>query len=319
MDQPIKVGVSACLLGQPVRYDGGHKRDRYLTDTLSRYFVFVPVCPETECGLGVPREPMRLEGEAARPRLVTRSSRADLTDRMEAWARSRVEALAADDLAGFIFKAKSPSCGLARIKVYGASGAPVPKGTGLFARAFLERFPLLPAQEEGRLQDPKLRENFIERLFTLARWRQAMAGDDGGRLTARLVAFQASHKLLLMAHSPALARQMGRLTAEAAAWPADGLRQSYETMLMRALALPATPAKHANVLQHALGYLKKILPGPDKAELLDSIERCRQGVLPLIVPVTLLGHHIRKHGIAYLQQQVYFRPHPLELQLRNHV
>jgi uncharacterized protein YbbK (DUF523 family)/uncharacterized protein YbgA (DUF1722 family) len=318
MNQPIRVGVSACLLGRPVRYDGSHKRDRYVTDTLGRHFEFVPVCPEVECGLGVPREPMRLAGAPGTPRLVTIKTGLDLTERLTAWARRRVEELAATELSGCIFKSKSPSCGLARVKVYGETGTPVPRGVGLFARAFLDRFPRLPVEEEGRLADEGRRENFIERLFTLARWRQALAGDGSTGLVARIVAFQTRHKLLLMAHSPGLARQMGRLVAEAAAWPADGLRQSYETMLMRTMALPATPAKQANVLHHALGHLKKVLTGPEKTELLESIDDHRRGLIPLLVPMTLLWHHVRTHAVTALQEQVYFRPHPLELKLRNH-
>jgi uncharacterized protein YbgA (DUF1722 family)/uncharacterized protein YbbK (DUF523 family) len=318
MDQPIRVGVSACLLGRPVRYDGGHKRDRYLTDTLSRYFEFVPVCPEVECGLGVPREAMRLVGDPEAPRLVAIKTGADLTERMTAWARQRVEELAQAELAGFIFKSKSPSSGMARVKVYGEKGVPRPTGVGLFARVFMDRFPRIPVEEEGRLTDAGLRENFIERIFTLVRWRRTLAGDGATGLVARLIAFQAGHKLLLMAHSPQLARQMGRLTAEAASWPTDALGQSYETMLMQALSLPATPAKQANVLHHALGYLKKILSDQEKTELLELIDQHRRGILPLIVPVTLLAHHIRKHDVAYLKEQVYFRPHPLELKLRNH-
>lgn len=319
MREAIRIGVSACLLGRPVRYDGGHKRDRYVTDILGQYFEFVPVCPEVECGLGVPREPMRLEGDPAAPRLVASKTRLDLTERLTAWARDRAGELAGENLAGYLFKAKSPSCGLFRVKVFGASGAPVPRGTGLFARIFQERFPLLPVEEEGRLQDAKLRENYIERLFTLARWRKALADDGAAGPAARLVGFQTGHKLLLMAHSPDIARQMGRIAAQAGQRPADELRPAYEALLMRAMALPATPAKQANVLQHAMGYLKKVLSPWEKTELLEAIDHHRRGILPLVVPVTLLGHHIRKHDVAYLTDQVYFRPHPVELKLRNHV
>jgi len=319
MSETIRVGVSACLLGRPVRYDGGHKLDRYVADTLGRCFEFVPVCPEVECGLGVPREPMRLVGDPDAPRLAAIKTGIDLTGRMLAWAARRVEELAGENLCGFIFKSKSPSSGFTRVKVYNDKGSPVERGVGLFARAFMDRFPLVPVEDEGRLHDEKLRENFIERIFTLDRWRRTLAGDGATGLPARLVAFAASHKLLLMAHSPDMARQIGRLAAEAGTRPAETLRQDYEALLMRALALPATPAKHANVLHHAMGYFKKMLTAGEKAELLEVIDNHRLGHVPLIAPVTLVAHYARKYDVAYLQEQVYLRPHPVELRLRNHV
>lgn len=319
MAETIRVGVSACLLGEPVRYDGGHKRDPYIVETLGKFFEFVPVCPEVECGLGVPREPMRLEGDPGAPRLVTIKTRVDLTERMRQWALGRVAELADEDLCGYIFKSKSPSSGMARVKVYNDKGVPSPHGTGLFARAFMDRFPRIPVEDEGRLHDAALRENFIERIFTLSRWRKALDGDGQTGLVARIVAFTTTHKLLLMSHSPELARQLGRLTAEAKNWPADALRESYETILMRALALPATPAKHTNVLEHIAGYFKKQLDADEKAELREIIASYRTGLVPLIVPVTLLAHYTRKYDVAYLRDQHYLRPHPVELALRNHV
>ncbi|MYL83523.1 DUF1722 domain-containing protein [Desulfovibrio aerotolerans] len=318
MTEPIRVGVSACLLGQPVRYDGGHKCDRYVADTLGRYFEFVPVCPEVECGLGVPREAMRLVGDPDAPRLMTIKTGVDLTERMRSFAVARAQALAEENLCGFIFKSKSPSSGFTRVKVYNDKGAPAERGVGLFARAFLDRFPRLPVEDEGRLHDDKLRENFIERIFTLKRWRDTLAGDGQTSLTARVIAFTSRHKLLLMAHSPQLARQIGRLTAEAKNWPADALLQSYETLLMQALSLPATPAKHANVLQHIMGYFKTILTADEKVELNEVIDNYRLGLVPLIVPITLLGHYTRKYDVAYLKDQAYLTPHPIELKLRNH-
>lgn len=319
MSETIRVGVSACLLGQPVRYDGGHKRDAYIVETLGRFFEFVPVCPEVECGLSVPRDPMRLTGDPDAPRLVVIKTGQDLTEHMRSFAARRVEELAGEDLCGFIFKSKSPSSGMTRVKVYPeGGGAPVTKGVGLFARVFLDRFPLLPTEEEGRLHDEKLRENFIEHVFTLHRWRQTLAGDGNTGLLARLVAFTASHKLLLMSHSPQIARQIGRLTATARDQPADTLRHAYETLLLRALALPATPAKHVNVLEHIAGYFKKHLSAAEKTELGEIITQYRAGLLPLIVPVTLLAHYTRKYDVAYLAGQYYLHPHPVELKLRNH-
>jgi uncharacterized protein YbgA (DUF1722 family)/uncharacterized protein YbbK (DUF523 family) len=319
MSDTIRVGVSACLLGQPVRYDGGNKHDRYVTDTLGQYFEFVPVCPEVECGLGIPRLAMRLMGAPEAPRLVTIKTGLDLTDQMRDYAARRVEELAGENLGGFIFKSKSPSSGMTRIKVYNDKGSPAERGVGLFARAFMDRFPLLPVEDEGRLHDPGIRENFIERIFALARWRAALAEDGQTGLIARVIAFTSSHKLLFMAHSPQLARQIGVLTAEAKNRPADDLRLSYETLLMKTLSLPATPAKHTNVLQHIAGYFKKQLSTDEKAELGEVIDNFRQGLLPLIVPVTLLAHYTRKYDVAYLKGQVYLQPHPIELKLRNHV
>jgi uncharacterized protein YbgA (DUF1722 family)/uncharacterized protein YbbK (DUF523 family) len=319
MSDSIRVGVSACLLGENVRYDGGHKRDAYVVETLGQHFEFVSVCPEVECGLGVPRPAMRLMGDPEAPRLVAIKTGVDLTDRMRDYAARRVEELAGENLGGFIFKSKSPSSGMTRIKVYSDKGSPAERGVGLFARAFMDRFPLLPVEDEGRLHDPGIRENFIERIFALARWRAALAGDGPRGLIARIIAFTSSHKLLFMAHSPQLARQIGVLTAEAKTRPANDLRLSYETLLMKTLALPATPAKHTNVLQHIAGYFKKQLSADEKAELGEVIDNFRQGLLPLIVPVTLLAHYTRKYDVAYLKGQVYLQPHPIELKLRNHV
>ncbi|MGB2937435.1 MAG: DUF523 and DUF1722 domain-containing protein [Phycisphaerae bacterium] len=313
--EKIRLGASACLLGERVRYDGGHKHDRYLTGTLGRHVEWVPVCPEVECGLSVPREAMHLEGDPASPRLVTIRTHVDHTDRMLAWVRRRVEELAREDLCGYVFKANSPSSGMERVRVYGAGGVPRKVGVGLFARAFMDCFPLLPVEDEGRLHDPALRENFIERVFALKRYRDALSAK-GGR--GALVAFHSAEKLLLMAHSPALAQEMGRLVARAKDLPLPDLRARYETLLLKALALKATPPKHANVLQHMMGYLKKNLSGDEKQEMLALVGDYRAGLVPLIVPVTLMKHYVRKYAVVYLAQQTYLEPHPVELALRNH-
>jgi uncharacterized protein YbgA (DUF1722 family)/uncharacterized protein YbbK (DUF523 family) len=315
-EAPLRIGVSSCLLGHKVRYDGGHKHDRWITDVLGAHVEFVPVCPELECGLGVPREAMHLEGSPAAPRLVTIRSGRDLTDRMLEFARGRVEALAAEDLCGFIFKSDSPSSGMERGKVYGAPGSsPQKTGVGLFARAFMDRFPLIPVEEEGRLHDARLRENFIEAIFTLRRWRDLRRAPTA----SGWIAFHAAHKYLLMSHSPTLLKEMGRLVS---APPRRGLEEAldpYEALLLAALRTKPTPSKHANVLMHLLGYFKHDLGAPEKAELLEVIGHYRAGFVPLIVPVTLLRHHVRLHGKAYLAESVYLEPHPVELALRNHV
>ncbi len=319
--RPIRLGVSACLLGQPVRYDGGHKHDRWITGELGRYVEFVPVCPEVEAGFGVPRESMRLVGDPESPSLITNVSGQDKTSAMESWAKRRVEELASEDLCGFIFKSKSPSSGMTRVKVYSAKGGmPVHKGVGIFARAFMARFPLLPVEDEGRLHDPKLRENFIERIFVLRDWRDAREKCDtpDGLKIAPLVAFHTRRKLQLMAHSPALAREMGKLVAGAKGVQAISLLADYEKLLLTAMSRIATVPKNVNVLQHMAGYFRKLLGTDERKELEEVIEAYRAGLTPLIVPVTLFNHHVRKHGVSYLSEQAYLHPHPLELKLRNY-
>jgi len=302
-------------LGEKVRYDGVGKRDRFLTDTFGQFVEWVPVCPEVECGLPIPREAMHLEGDPESPRLVTIRTHIDHTPRMKKWARKRVRELEGEDLAGYIFKANSPSSGMERVKVYGDSGAPSKVGVGMWAREFMDHFPLLPVEEEGRLHDPNLRENFIERVFALRRYRDAMKPRRSRRA---LVEFQASHKLQLMAHAPAVQKEMGRLVARGKELPPDDLYSSYEELLMSAMKRQATPGKNANVLQHALGYFKRQLQSDEKQEALEVIEDYRRGNTPLIVPVTLLRHHVRKYDVEYLTAQTYFAPHPIELKLRNH-
>jgi uncharacterized protein YbgA (DUF1722 family)/uncharacterized protein YbbK (DUF523 family) len=313
--EKIRIGVSSCLLGEKVRYDGQGKLDRYIADTLSQWFEYVPVCPEFELGLGVPRETMRLEGDPEQPRLMTNKSRVDLTDRMQAWCSARVEALEAENLCGFIFKSKSPSSGMERVKVYQSGGMPVNRGRGLFAKAFMERFPLLPVEEEGRLHDPGLRENFIERVFTLKRWRE-MLSDDATR--GGLVRFHAQHKYLLMSHSLPHYRSLGRLVADLKGRRLAQVQAEYLAGLMEALRLRATVRKQVNVLQHMAGYFKKQLDPDEKQELQELINHYHEGVVPLVVPVTLINHYVRKYGEAYLADQYYLHPHPVELQLRNH-
>jgi len=294
----------------------GHRLDHFLTDTLGKYVEYVPVCPEFECGLGVPREPMRLVGDAAAPRLVTTRTQRDLTDGMVRWARRRVGELEKEDLCGFIFKSGSPSSGLHNVRIYDSNGVPARKGVGLFARMFTERFPLLPVEDEGRLHDERIRENFIEQLFTLIRWRAAARK---GKRPRNLVDFHTDHKLLLMSHSPKHATAMGKLVAQAKSISADTLYERYLALLMEALRLKTTPKKNTNVLQHIMGYFKKVIPGDEKQELLDVIDRYRNELLPLVVPVTLINHFVRTFNQPYLQRQYYLNPHPIELQLRNHV
>lgn len=315
MTEMIKVGVSACLLGEKVRFDGGHKHDHYITDTLGPYFTFVPVCPEVGCGLPVPREAMRLEGDPAAPRLMTGKSRVDLTAQMQTFCAHQVKELEAEDLCGFIFKKNSPSSGLFRVKVYN-NGMAAKSGRGLFADAVARHFPLLPLEEEGRLNDPPLRENFIERVFSYRRWKGFLAA---APTLGKLVEFHTAHKLLMMAHSPEHYRQLGALVAHGKELPAAELYRQYEELLMKGLALHATTAKNTNVLQHIMGYFKKELDPAEKAELLEVIGQYHDHLLPLIVPLTLLKHYVRKYDQTYLLGQIYLSPHPAQLMLRNHV
>ena len=313
--EKIRIGVSACLLGQNVRYDGGHQRDRYITDTLGRWFEWVPVCPEVEYGLPIPREAMRLVGDPETPRLITIRTRIDHTDGMLSWADKRLEALAAEDLCGFIFKSRSPSFGMAAVKVYPETGMAVKKGVGIFAGAFMRRFPLLPVEEDGRLNDPVLRENFIERIFVYRRWRGLERRNGGMK---ELVAFHAEHKLLILSHSPKHLTILGRLVANPDRMKLAALREEYFLNLMEGLRLTATVRKQTNVLEHMAGYFKKKLTPDEKKELGEVIGNYHQGLLPLIVPVTLIAHYVRLHGEPYLQKQIYLHPHPIELMLRNH-
>jgi uncharacterized protein YbgA (DUF1722 family)/uncharacterized protein YbbK (DUF523 family) len=305
-----------CLLGEKVRYDGGHKRDRFLTDTLGEFFEWVPVCPEVELGMGTPREPIHLVQLHGEIRLAGTRSETDHTEAMRSYARRRVEQLARETLSGYILKKDSPSCGLERVRVYVGKGHATRSGRGLFAAALTERFGNLPIEEEGRLCDPRLRENWIERVFAYhrlqslwsARWR---IGD--------LVAFHTAHKLVLLAHSPKEYQQIGRLIASAKSVARAELRARYEREFMAALTNLATRGRHTNVLQHMTGYFRDRLDDASRRELLDCIEDYRRGLVPLIVPVTLVAHFVRLFDIDYLKGQHYLAPHPKELALRNHV
>ncbi len=314
--EEVRLGISRCLLGEAVRYDGGHKLDRFLRDTLGQYVEYVPVCPEVECGLGVPREAMHLEGDPDAPRLITTRTRRDMTDQMLAWAHRRVVELEDEGLCGFIFKSNSPSSGMERVKITNQSGMPRKVGRGVFAGIFMKHFPSLPVEEEGRLHDPALRENFIERMFVLKRW-QEMVGR--GRRLDGLVEFHTRHKLLIMAHSPKQNTLLGGLVATAKGTLTTELFEKYQVLLMDALKLRATVKKQINVLQHLMGYFKKDLSGDEKQELLEAIDHYREGYIPLIVPITLINHYVRKYNQPYLKLQYYLNPHPVELHLRNHV
>jgi uncharacterized protein YbgA (DUF1722 family)/uncharacterized protein YbbK (DUF523 family) len=315
-----RVGISACLLGEEVRFDGGHKRDRFLTDVLGAHVEWVPVCPEVEMGLGTPRETLRLirpsEGLGGL-RMVTTRTGVDHTEGMQRWAATRLEELRRDDdLCGYVLKKDSPSCGMERVKTYGGGGMPERNGRGLFAEALMRRFPTLPVEEEGRLSDPRLRDNFIERVFAFRRVKDLFRT---GWTTGQLVRFHTTHKMALLAHSTVKYNELGRLVAEGGKGPKKELREAYERLFMQALSIMATPRRHANVLLHMAGHLKQLVDAESRRELVQSIDDYRTGLVPLIVPLTLLKHHVRAHRIEYLAGQTYLEPHPRELMLRNHV
>ena len=315
-DLRIRVGISACLLGEPVRYDGGHKRDPYLVEILGRYVEWVPVCPEVELGLGTPRETLRLVRIGEDVRMVMPKTGQDHTEGMRALARKRVHELEKENLCGYILKKGSPSCGMERVRVFDAHGVPAKSGRGLFAEALLHHFPNLPVEEEGRLSDPRLRENFIERAFAYRRLRTLFAAR---WKVGELVTFHTAHKLLLMAHSPKAYASLGRLVAEAKRIPRATLCERYESEFMRVLGEIATAKRHANVLQHIVGYFRDQLDADSRRELLSLIEDYRRSLVPLIVPITLIRHYVRRFDVAYLRGQIYLQPHPKELMLRNHV
>jgi uncharacterized protein YbgA (DUF1722 family)/uncharacterized protein YbbK (DUF523 family) len=313
---PLRLGISRCLLGDEVRFDGGHKQNEFLKEVLGRYVEWVPVCPEVEAGLGTPREAMRLVDDVQKPRLMTIKSGTDHTRALEAMSTNRIEQLKDMDLSGYVFKKGSPSCGIERVRVYNEHGVVNRKGVGLFAQAFIKRFPLIPVEEEGRLCEPALRENFIERIFCYRRWQDLVQRE----ITRQaLVQFHTIHKYLLLAHHPQQYEVLGRLVGEAHHLRPKELAHRYGELFMKVLAVKTTVRKHVNVLQHILGYFKERLGIHEKAELLGVIGDYHHGLTPLIVPLTLIKHYVRIFDVGYIRDQVYLNPHPKELMLRNHV
>lgn len=314
-DRRVRIGISACLLGANVRYDGGHKRNDFLVDTLGRFVDWVPICPEAESGLGTPREPMRLARVGDTVRLITVSSGRDVTSTLEQYAEGRVGRLDGEGLCGFVLKSDSPSCGLHRVKISDDAGDVSRARRGIFTSRLVERFPDLPAEEEGQLSDPRLCDNFIERVFAYSRLRELFAS----RWTiGALVRFHTAHKLIVMAHSPDVYRQLGRFVARSQAMHRADVERRYTSMLMSALAIVATPQRHTNVLQHMAGYFKNRLDAASKAELGASIEDYRCERVPRVVPMTLIRHHVRTHDVPYLARQLYLEPYPSELMIRVH-
>lgn len=317
-DEKLKIGVSQCLLGEEVRYDGGHKRNRFITDTLSDYVTFTPVCPEVEVGMPTPREAIRLVGDPSAPKLIGIQSSKDQTEAMRTWSTAKVGWLEEQSLDGYIFKKDSPSCGLFRVRVYDPdSGIPSRDGRGIYSAQVVETFPMLPVEEEGRLNDPPLRENFISRIFTFRRWKQFLAKQ---RSPGGLVAFHTAHKMSFLSHSPVHYHELGRIVGCAGSSSFDEVLAEYAEKMTQCVQVLATPGKHTNVIMHLMGFIKDALDAGDKAELLDLVDQMRNRILPLIVPITLLKHHLSKCETPdWVGAQVYLKPYPGELMLRNHV
>jgi uncharacterized protein YbbK (DUF523 family)/uncharacterized protein YbgA (DUF1722 family) len=310
----VRVGISSCLLGEQVRYDGGHKRDAFLTEALGRHVEFVPLCPEVEIGLGVPRPTLHLARRGEEVRMVVSDSGEDLTERMRPWARAAAERIARAELDGYVLKRSSPSCGMERVKVYDENGVPSRSGRGLFAEALLERLPLLPVEEEGRLRDARLREHFVARVFAHARVREFLSAD---WTPGDLVGFHSREKMLVRVHDPGLASELGRLVAEAGELDRTELAERYAELHARALAKPATPGRHQDVLEHLAGHVKDEVSSADRAELQTAIEEYREGIVPLAVPLALLRRHIRAASADWAAAQVYLEPAPRGLGLRS--
>lgn len=316
MKDHITIGVSACLLGQKVRFDAGHKQDRYITDILGGYYKFVPVCPEVEVGMPTPRESVHLVGDPVNPRMVGVKSGEDWTERMRRYNVERPKRLEKHNLCGYILKKDSPSCGMERVRVYGDKGIPTRNGRGMYASALLKHFPLLPIEEEGRLQDARLRENFIVRVFAYKRLLDLFSAS---YRRGDIITFHARHKYLLLAHSPEHYRTLGQLVANIKKYKPAEFIDNYSRLFMEALSVKTTARKNVNVLHHIIGYLKQYLDASEKKYILDVIEDYHKGLVPLVVPVTLIRHYIEKFDIEYIRDQIYLNPHPKELMLRNHV
>lgn len=315
-NEKIKIGVSSCLLGEEVRWNGGHKRDRYVTDVLGEFFDWEPVCPEVEVGMGTPRETVQLQGSLKAPKMIGTQTGQDWTPSMRAYSAKRVKEMDRANLCGFIFKAQSPSCGISRIKIYKNAAPIAHNGSGLFAASFRKQCPLVPVEEEGRLYDAKLRDNFIVRVFAYHRL-QSLFKEKISR--QRMVAFHSAHKFLLMAHSRKHYEALGKMVAYAKDYAPAQLRVQYAQCFMECLAVKSTVKKNTDVLSHMLGFFKKLLSESEKRDLIQAIDDYYKGWVPLVVPVTLIRHQVNRHRVDYLADQIYLEPHPKELMLRNHV
>ena len=317
MKEKIKIGMSSCLLGEEVRWDGDHKHDQYVRDVLGSYFDYVSICPEVDVGMGVPRETVALYGTLENPKMITKRSKTDWTKKMNHYTKNRIHELTKENLCGYVFKSKSPSCGIGKVPIYSEFGSSrMRHGSGMFASSFVKVFPLVPVEDEGRLHDPVIRENFIVRIFCFHRLQLLVRKSFS---IGSLVRFHTRHKFLILSHSRKKYDDMGELVANAKKIKTAELKTRYSKLFMAALTYKSTPKKNTDVLLHMTGFLKKILTREEKKNILSVIEDYRNELLPLVVPVTLIYHQVKKHNIEYLLDQVYLNPHPKELMLRNHV
>ncbi|MEK9629941.1 MAG: DUF523 and DUF1722 domain-containing protein [Nitrospinota bacterium] len=318
MNEKIKIGVSSCLLGEKVRWNGDHKQSLFVRDVLGKHFEYISLCPEMEVGMGVPRETVALYGALENPKMISKKSRIDWTAEMKRYSKEQINLLAKQDLSGYIFKSKSPSCGLGRIPVYSEDEPGKARhGSGMFANEFMKAFPLVPVEDEGRLYDQRLKENFIIKVFSFYRLKKSLLSKNARLGT--LVKFHTQHKFLLLAHSRQHYQKLGKIVAEAKKNPWNKVLANYIYMFMEAFAYKTTNKKNTDVLMHMMGFFKKLIPSEDKKDILDAIENYRNELVPLVVPVTLIRHYVKKYDVSYLQDQVYLNPHPKELMLRNHV
>ena len=333
-EKQITLGISSCLLGHKVRYNGGHKRSSFCVNTLARFFHFEPICPELAIGLGIPREPIRLVGKLADSSLSAEKSSSsapgkklnirvvgtdnaelDVTDDLVQYGRQMAGQLS--HICGYILMQKSPSCGMDRVKVYHQNGHPLGESApGAYAGAFMDSCPLLPVEEEGRLHDPVLRENFFTRVYAYYSWQKMVLAQPSYNA---LVEFHAMYKYMIMAHYPQGYKRLGQIVARGRESSLPALLEEYFEAFMTALKRRANRKSHTNAMMHILGYVKKSVAGKERNQLLTLIEEYRQGMVPLIAPMTMLRHFIENHGSPYIQKQTYLTPHPDQLGLRNQI
>ena len=314
-DKNITLGISACLMGEKVRYDGGHKRSSFCMNTLTDYFHFTPVCPEVAIGLGIPRQPIRLVGDQTTVRVIgTDNPDLDVTEKLADYGRQKAEELS--DICGYILMQKSPSCGMERVKVYHKNGSPLGKSApGAYAQSLMIEKPLLPIEEEGRLHDPVLKENFFTRVYAYHRWQELLKDPSH----KAVVDFHSIHKYTIMAHNPQDYAALGRVVAEGGKLPLEQLLNDYFVAFMETLKQRATRKSHTNTLMHILGYVKKSVASDERNQFLLQVEEYRRGIVPLVVPMTMLKHFVENHGSDYIRQQTYLQPYPDQLGLRNQI
>lgn len=316
MTEKIKIGISGCLTGMKVRFDGQGLRPQLINELFSEFFDYVTFCPEVEMGMSIPRETIRLEKQEEEVRLVAPKSNTDHTDGMKTFADNKVAALAELDISGYIVKRGSPSCGFERIKIYNKDKIPAMNGVGMFTEKLIERFPLLPIEDEGRLNDIRLREHWVERVYAYERLKAFLRlkpsrGD--------IVKFHTNSKMQLMAHHPVKYRQLGKDVAEQHKQVTDEFLVHYENSYMEIMKHQASVKKHADVLYHLMGFFKKDIDSSEKQELVEVIEKYRTGMIPLVTPLTLINHYIKKYPVQWVCDQTYLTPYPEELLLRSYM